>query len=109
MDGIVRHSWFRSAGLMQSGIQLTMLALGKAGKSFQGGIEMFMQTLPISSWFYIGIEAVNTISDVVEDPRVNIPYGQVLSMLTLLVTAFAVLFEYLNQLCFFFLRSHCNP
>lgn len=39
MDGIVRLSWFRSAGLMQSGIPLTMFGFGRVDDSIQGGIE----------------------------------------------------------------------
>lgn len=39
MDGIVRLSWFISAGLVQSGIVLTMVELGGYDNSIQGGAE----------------------------------------------------------------------
>jgi hypothetical protein len=39
VEAIVRLSWFRSAGLVQSGIPLTMLVFGRVDNSIQGGIE----------------------------------------------------------------------
>ena len=39
MDGIVRLFWFISAGLVESGIPLTILVIGRVDTSIQGSIE----------------------------------------------------------------------
>ncbi|RHY23041.1 hypothetical protein DYB36_010811 [Aphanomyces astaci] len=55
-----------------------------------GGAMEFMKSFPLSAWFFVGIEALNTMSNEVHDPKVTIPRGQIVCMLTLLVTAASV-------------------
>ncbi|KAG9413600.1 hypothetical protein AC1031_012829 [Aphanomyces cochlioides] len=51
-----------------------------------GGFGTFMKASPISAWFFIGIESLNTLSRVVENPKAIVPKGQIASMITLIVT-----------------------
>ncbi|KAF0691032.1 hypothetical protein As57867_017583, partial [Aphanomyces stellatus] len=57
-----------------------------------GGFMAFMKASPLSTWFFVGIEALNTLSNEVHDPKTTIPKGQVACMLTLLITSAAVFF-----------------
>ncbi|CAK4210168.1 unnamed protein product [Aphanomyces euteiches] len=51
-----------------------------------GGFGTFMKASPISAWFFIGIESLNTLSRVVENPKAIVPKGQITSMITLIAT-----------------------
>ncbi|ETW01733.1 hypothetical protein H310_06338 [Aphanomyces invadans] len=55
-----------------------------------GGAMSLMKYHPLASWFFVGIEALNTMSNEVHNPKVTIPRGQIACMLTLLVTGASV-------------------
>lgn len=59
---------------------------------FQGGIIAFLQTLPYATWGFAGVESAALITDMIENPRVNLSYGMALAVLTLFsVTIFTVM------------------
>ena len=62
------------------------------GEWFVGGIDSFLQVLPLSAWFFVGVEALNMACDDIDEPRKSIPYGQISCIATLFATAMAVLF-----------------
>ncbi|KAF0689834.1 Aste57867_18746 [Aphanomyces stellatus] len=59
---------------------------------FRGGGAAFLRHLPLTAWFFVGIESLNTVSNMVARPKHIIPFGQVACMLTLLVTSASVFF-----------------
>jgi hypothetical protein len=61
-------------------------------KWFQGGIGEFMHILPLPCWFYVGIEGCNLASQDVPCPKITIPRGYLMSITTLICTAFGCLF-----------------
>ena len=58
---------------------------------FVGGASSFMLTFPLAAWFYVGVESLNMASDEIEEPKLNIPKGQVSCVLTLFVTSMLTL------------------
>ena len=67
-------------------------AATKDGLWFVGGFPDFLRVLPISAWFFVGVEALSTACDDVRDPKVSIPRGQLSCVATLCVTATLVYF-----------------
>ena len=59
---------------------------------FIGGMSRFMAVLPIAGWFFVGVEALNFACSDIDDPEINIPWGQLSCITTLNITAFLVLF-----------------
>ena len=59
---------------------------------FVGGGTLFMQVLPLSAWFFIGVETLKETCGDIPNPKINVPKGQVSCMLTLLATGLMVLF-----------------
>ncbi|OQR89371.1 Amino Acid-Polyamine-Organocation (APC) Family [Thraustotheca clavata] len=57
-----------------------------------GGFSLFFKTMPLAAWFFVGIEALNTLCNMVEDPKIVIPKGQVSCILTLFATGIFVFF-----------------
>jgi amino acid transporter len=57
---------------------------------FIGGFSQFLTVLPLTAWFYVGIEALNMASVDIDEPKKNIPAGQMSCVLTLFVTSTAV-------------------
>ncbi|KDO24831.1 hypothetical protein SPRG_09664 [Saprolegnia parasitica CBS 223.65] len=54
-----------------------------------GGVE-FLRRLPFAAWFFVGIEALSTVCNVVPTPKEVIPLGQVACVLTLFALAVLV-------------------
>jgi amino acid transporter len=57
---------------------------------FIGGFPNFMKNLPTAAWFFVGIESLNTLCNVVTEPKRIIPGGQVPCILTLILSAIGV-------------------
>ncbi|TMW58185.1 hypothetical protein Poli38472_011773 [Pythium oligandrum] len=55
-------------------------------------IVCFMQVLPLGCWFFVGVEALNLASDQVEQPKRMVPFGQMMCVLTLVVSGIFVFF-----------------
>ena len=58
---------------------------------FIGGANNFMLVFPLAAWFYVGIESLNMACDDIEEPKKNIPKGQISCILTLFVTGMLTL------------------
>ncbi|RHY66204.1 hypothetical protein DYB34_007030, partial [Aphanomyces astaci] len=50
----------------------------------------WFKQFPVSSWFYVGIEAINTLCNEVDDPKNSIPRGQVACLATMVVTGVSI-------------------
>ena len=59
---------------------------------FVGGGSDFMKILPLAAWFFVGVESLKEVCNDVDDPKVQIPKGQVSCVLTFAVTALMVYF-----------------
>lgn len=59
---------------------------------FVRGAEGFMRSLPLSCWFFVGVEALNLASDDVLEPTKAIPFAQVSCIVALFFTGIVVLF-----------------
>lgn len=59
---------------------------------FVHGVEGFLRSLPLSCWFFVGVEALNLASDDVLEPTKSIPFAQVSCILALFFTGIVVLF-----------------
>ena len=57
------------------------------GKLFVGGLCEFIKVVPVTAWFFVGVESLNTASDDVMEPRRNIPWGQMMCIVVLNITA----------------------
>ncbi|DAZ99482.1 TPA: hypothetical protein N0F65_001667 [Lagenidium giganteum] len=66
-------------------------ALNYTDLRFVDGMHGFMKSFPLAAWFFVGIEALSMSCDEVGRPKVNVPYGQVACMMTLLITGLFVL------------------
>ncbi|ETV99470.1 hypothetical protein, variant [Aphanomyces invadans] len=64
--------------------------------SFKGGMRAFMEHLPLSAWFFVGIESLNTVANMVDEPKRIIPAGQTACVFTLVASAVSV---YLVAVC----------
>ncbi|CAK4195260.1 unnamed protein product [Aphanomyces euteiches] len=88
--------WNRALAIVSIGLvvifclgSLAYVDLNQPGQSdyaVVGGFVEFMKSSPISAWFFIGIESLNTLSSIVDKPKVIVPKGQVAAMITLIVT-----------------------
>ena len=52
---------------------------------FIGGANSFLLVFPLAAWFFVGIESLNMACDDIEEPKKNIPKGQISCILTLFV------------------------
>ena len=59
---------------------------------FVGGGYQFMQVLPLSAWLFVGVETLRETCGDIPNPKINVPRGQIVCMLTLLATGLMVLF-----------------
>lgn len=59
---------------------------------FVHGGNGFMRSLPLSCWFFVGVEALNLASDDVVDPKISIPFAQVSCILALFLSGIVVFF-----------------
>ncbi|RQM09991.1 hypothetical protein B5M09_009332 [Aphanomyces astaci] len=59
---------------------------------FKGGMQAFMENFPLSAWFFVGIEALNAVANMVDAPKTIIPSGQTACVITLAATAVGVYF-----------------
>jgi ethanolamine permease len=58
---------------------------------FKGGFKSFLTNLPLPFWWFVGVESINMAAGDVDDPKKDIPQGQISCVLTLFVTCFFVL------------------
>ena len=58
---------------------------------FIGGASNFLFVFPLAAWFYVGVESLNMACDDIEEPKINIPKGQISCILTLFVTSMLTL------------------
>ncbi|DBA05423.1 TPA: hypothetical protein N0F65_007585 [Lagenidium giganteum] len=59
---------------------------------FVDGISGFLRVLPLTCWFFVGVEALNLASDDVENPSEIIPFAQISCILTIFGLAVVVFF-----------------
>lgn len=59
---------------------------------FNGGMIAFLQVLPFATWGFGGVESSALITDMMENPRINLSYGMAASVLTLFATMMFVMF-----------------
>jgi len=59
---------------------------------FSGGMRGFLNSFPLSSWFFIGIESLSFASDTSSHPQKTIPTASITCVLTLFFTGLFVLF-----------------
>ncbi|ETV81878.1 hypothetical protein H257_05432 [Aphanomyces astaci] len=57
-----------------------------------GGLYEWCASFPMAMWFYVGIEALNTLCNEVDNPRATIPRGQLTAIATVCTSAIAVYF-----------------
>jgi amino acid transporter len=50
---------------------------------FSGGMTLFLQILPLTTWAFGGIEAGALVTDMIHDPRRNLSWGLVIGVLSL--------------------------
>lgn len=62
------------------------------GRWFVGGMSEFMYVLPLTAWFYVGVECLNLACNDTTDPKSAIPFSQLSCMATLFVMSLLVLF-----------------
>jgi len=67
-------------------------AVTQNGQYFVGGMSEFLRVLPISAWFFVGVEALNMSCDDMSAPRRTVPRGQISCVATLNITAILVMF-----------------
>jgi len=61
---------------------------------FVNGMLGFMRVLPLPAWFFVGVESLSFVADMVEqdDPKIVVPKGSISCVLTLLIIAIWVMF-----------------
>lgn len=59
---------------------------------YVNGSTGFMKALPLAAWFFVGVEALNLVSDQVAQPKQMVPFGQVACVISLFVTGIMVFF-----------------
>eukprot|EP01040_Poterioochromonas_malhamensis_P007349 gene7349-7930_t len=52
---------------------------------FRGGMVMFLQVLPYTTWGFAGIESGALVTDIIDQPRKNLPAGMISGLFTLFV------------------------
>ena len=58
---------------------------------FIGGISNFMLAYPLAAFFFVGIEVLNMACDDIEEPKKNIPKGQISCIFILFITSILTL------------------
>jgi amino acid permease len=58
---------------------------------FNGGFLEFFKQLRLPYWWYVGVECINMAAGDVDEPKKNIPRGQVSCVVTLFFTSMLVL------------------
>jgi len=59
---------------------------------FSGGMVAFMQAVPLMTWGFGGIESLALVTNIVDNPRANVPYGISSAVVTLFVLMMSVMF-----------------
>ena len=59
---------------------------------FIGGVSGFMKVFPLAAWLFVGVESLKETCNDLENPKLQVPRGQVSCVLTLTVTAILVFF-----------------
>jgi ethanolamine permease len=59
---------------------------------FIGGVEGFMEILPVTSVFFIGVESINLASHDCSNPKRDVPRAYIASFSTLVVLSFGTIF-----------------
>ena len=75
----------------------TNAVVGDNGAFFIGGVAGFMRVLPITSWFYVGLESLAFVCTLVKEPKQSLPRGSIAAILVLFVTALFTLFVCVSQ------------
>ncbi|OQR97524.1 Amino Acid-Polyamine-Organocation (APC) Family [Achlya hypogyna] len=65
---------------------------GGSDNMFVGGFSSFFTTMPLAAWFFVGVEVLNTVSNLVQNPRDVIPNGQIPCIFTLFACSIFVFF-----------------
>ncbi|OQR94251.1 Amino Acid-Polyamine-Organocation (APC) Family [Achlya hypogyna] len=52
-----------------------------------GGAAEFFRRLPVAAWFFVGIEALSTVCNIVPAPKEIVPHGQIAGVVTLALSA----------------------
>lgn len=61
-------------------------------EAFEGDGYRFFLYFPLASWFFVGVEAMTLTCEHVSDPSTHVPHAMVACILTLLTSAFCILF-----------------
>ena len=59
---------------------------------FVGDFNEFMVVYPLAAWLFVGVESLKETCNEVEDPKIQVPKGQISCVLTLTITAILVFF-----------------
>jgi len=73
-------------------VDFTRNAVSGSGEWYIGGASKFVEILPLTAWFFVGIEGLNMSCDDAENPKLKIPRGQLSCIFTLFISAIFVLF-----------------
>jgi len=73
-------------------LDFTAMAIDTQGGWFPEGISGVFYALPFAIWFYLAIEELPLAAEESADPKRDIPRGTIWGLVTLVVTAFLVLF-----------------
>ena len=73
-------------------LDFTAMAIDTQGGWFPEGIPGIFYALPFAIWFYLAIEELPLAAEESADPKRDIPRGTIWGLVTLVVTAFLVLF-----------------
>ena len=73
-------------------LDFSKFAIDTQGGWFTEGIPGIFYALPFAIWFYLAIEELPLAAEESSDPKRDIPRGTIYGLITLVVTAFLVLF-----------------
>jgi ethanolamine permease len=59
---------------------------------FQGGIRLFLKTIPFPSFFFLGTESINLAAHDAVSPKTDLPRAYLLTYVTILCTSMAMFF-----------------
>ena len=59
---------------------------------FIGGARGFMKVFPLAAWLFVGVESLKETCNDLENPKLQVPRGQVSCVLTLTISAILVFF-----------------
>ena len=71
--------------------------VGDNGAFFVGGMAGFMRVLPLTAWFYVGLESLAFTCTIVKEPKKSLPRGSISCILVLFATAIFTLFVCVSQ------------